>query len=108
MRHLFIALLLSSPVCFADWGLINGTSINGANNADSIVFTPRGWLANPSSDFNTNGYIELNFFNQEANRNQRTDYISVQLSRAGMIRLVSYEAAYPSNSVGVSSSSTVQ
>ena len=100
--------LSAKDVCLGDWGNINGPSVNGASNQDSIVFNPRGWISNPTSDFNSRGYIEFHFYNQEATRDNRTDKLTVQLSRAGMTRLVSYRDQHPENAVGTSESSTIQ
>ena len=58
------------------------------SNRDSIVFSPRGWLRNPSGDFNAYGYMEFHFYNQEATRSGVFDVVKVQVSRAGMVRLV--------------------
>ena len=56
----------AKDVCLKDWGVLVGPSISGTNNANSIVFNPRGWSANPVSDFSANGTIEFHFVNQEA------------------------------------------
>ena len=71
-------------VCLNDWGSIRGP---GVGNADSIVFSPRGWLTNPSSDFNSNGYLEVTLTNQAAGRKGVTDEVTVLVTRAGMVRL---------------------
>ena len=46
-------------VCFQDWGSYWVHFLQ--NNRDSIVFSPRGWLRNPSADFNTYGYMGISF-----------------------------------------------
>ena len=94
-------------VCFRDWGYLQGPSLGG-NNSDSIVFSPRGWLRNPASDFNSRGYMEFMFVNQEANRKGAIDAIKVQLSRSGMIRLIRVPENYHLNPVGTKDASSVQ
>ena len=94
-------------ICFRQWPSILGPSIGG-NNQDAIIFGPRGWLRNPSSDFNARGYLEFIFVNQEANREGILDSLKVQVSRSGMIRLVRVPQSYHSNPVGTSTSSSVQ
>ena len=93
-------------VCFEDWGRLTGP-LTG-NNRDSIIFSPRGWLRNPSVDFNTNGYMEFHFHNQEAGRIGVFDVVKVQISRAGMIRLLRVPRPYNLNTIGTSVTSSVQ
>ncbi len=71
-------------VCLNDWGDLQGP---GVGNADSIVFSPRGWLTNPSSDFNSKGYLEVTLTNQAAGRKGVVDEVTVLVTRAGMVRL---------------------
>ena len=71
-------------VCLLPWGEIRGP---GAGNNDGVVFSPRGWLTNPTNDFNANGYIEFTFSNQFAAYKGVVDQVSVLVSRAGMVRL---------------------
>ena len=94
-------------VCFRQWSNISGPSI-GSNNRDAIVFGPRGWLRNPPSDFNSRGYLEFNFVNQEAYRGGVIDALKVQISRAGMIRMVRIPQTYHDNSVGTSVTSSIE
>ena len=93
-------------VCFQDWGLLMGPF--SGNNRDSIVFSPRGWLRNPSADFNAYGYMEFHFYNQEATRSGVFDAVKVQVSRAGMIRLVRVPRPHNFNPIGTSVTSSVQ
>ena len=93
-------------VCFRDWGTLSGPS--WGRNQDSIVFSPRGWLRNPASDFNTRGYLEFHFVNQDAHRKGVFDAVKVQVSRAGMIRLLRVPQPHNLNQVGTSVTSTVQ
>jgi prepilin-type N-terminal cleavage/methylation domain-containing protein len=94
-------------VCFQDWGVLQGPSL-GRNNRDAIVFSPRGWLRNPASDFNSRGYMEFIFINQDANRKGVVDAVKVQLSRSGMIRLVRVPQNYHLNPVGTDEASSTQ
>ena len=96
----------SRDVCLNDWGSIRGP---GVGNGDSIVFSPRGWLTNPSSDFNSSGYLEMKLTNQAAGRKGVTDAVSVLVTRAGMVRLHStlgHEMV--DNPVGVGGSTTAR
>ena len=93
-------------VCFQDWGSLTGPF--SGNNRDSIVFSPRGWLRNPSADFNTYGYMEFHFYNQEATRSGIFDAVKVQVSRAGMIRLLRAPMPHNFNPIGTSVTSSVQ
>lgn len=54
---------------------------------DSLVFAPRGFLLNPSTDFNSTGYIEMSFANKEALSEGVNDVFVVMVSRMGMTRL---------------------
>lgn len=73
--------------CLEPWGTIRGPG-DGANQ-DSIVFSPRGWVRNPASDFGSSGYIVLRLVNVAGSRGDSPDELSVLVSRAGMIRLSS-------------------
>ncbi len=93
-------------VCFQDWGRLTGPLTS--NNNDAIVFSPRGWLRNPSSDFNDYGYMEFHFFNQDASRAGVFDAVKVQVSRAGMVRLLRVPKPHNLNPIGTSTTSSVQ
>ena len=95
-------------VCLHEWNALIGPSANGANNQDAVVFSPRGWVRNPSTDFATNGFIELAIYNQDAARAQKEHKLVVQLSSSGMVRVYSYETDENQNGVGVNTSSSVQ
>jgi prepilin-type N-terminal cleavage/methylation domain-containing protein len=69
-----------------DWG---DGSLGGPNfgNNNAIVFGPRGFVTNPASDFNGEGYIEITFVNKFArSEGQQEDYI-VKITRSGMTRV---------------------
>jgi prepilin-type N-terminal cleavage/methylation domain-containing protein len=98
----------ATNVCLENWGAIQGPAINSANNKDAIVFSPRGWLRNPSGDFSQNGFIEIVLHNLEALRGQLVHKVTVQIASSGMVRIYSYETDYNQNQVGVSTSSSAQ
>ena len=54
---------------------------------DSLVFAPRGYLQNPTTDFNATGYIEVEFVNKQALSEGINDVFVVMVSRMGMTRL---------------------
>ena len=87
-------------ICLDQWSTMTGPSFNGANNTDAIVFSPRGWVSNPSTDFNSNGYIDLKLVNQVAARSGRIDTITLRIARSGMVRLVAYDGQFSSHQVG--------
>jgi prepilin-type N-terminal cleavage/methylation domain-containing protein len=71
-------------VSIADWGPIGGP---GVGNSDRIVFDPRGYLSNPSSDFDGTGHIRILFVNEAARDDGRTEDYAVLISRGGMLRV---------------------
>jgi len=73
-------------VCLEDWGSLRGP---GSGNPDSVVFSPRGWLRNPTADFNADGYVEITLTSQAAGRRGVEDKVSVLVSRSGMVRMYS-------------------
>ena len=66
-----------------------GSNIGGPYNTtqDSLVFSPRGYLINPPTDFNAQGFIEVNFVNKYARSEGRNEDFVVMIARSGMIRL---------------------
>ncbi len=54
---------------------------------DSLVFSPRGHLLNPTTDFSATGYIEVEFVNKYALSEGLNDVFVVMVSRMGMTRL---------------------
>jgi prepilin-type N-terminal cleavage/methylation domain-containing protein len=91
-------------VSIMDWGTINGTSGAGS---DSIVFSPRGFIANPSSDF-SDGYITIRFVNKVAYQDGISDIYKVQISRSGMTRIENplMGDRYPDDNHGTDKAST--
>lgn len=70
-------------VSLAPWNPIAGV------DGDDIVFSPRGWLVNPVSDFNADGYVEITFVNKSARRRGEADEWTVMVSRGGLVRMES-------------------
>jgi prepilin-type N-terminal cleavage/methylation domain-containing protein len=70
-------------VSILDWGTISGTTGSGG---DSIVFSPRGFVANPASDFD-DGYISIQFVNKVSYNKGINDIYKVQIARSGMTRI---------------------
>lgn len=90
-------------ICMQPWDTIDGP---GADNENSLVFTPRGSLANPVTDF-PDGYIRLTFTNQYAARQGVVDEMEVMVSAAGWSGLQSnLGAEVGEGTVGASLSST--
>lgn len=90
-------------VCLQDWGTITGP---GTDNADSVVFSPRGWLRNPVGDFSSSGYVELELVNLIAMEDGINDRVTVKVSRSGLVRLqTSLGAQGPDGAAGTGSSS---
>lgn len=71
-------------VCLEQWDPLRGP---GTGSTDSIVFSPRGWVRNPSADFDSSGYLILTLTNQAAGRLGVVDKVNILVSRAGMVRM---------------------
>lgn len=65
---------------------LEGPSL-GNNNA--VVFTPRGWVANPAEDFDSNGYITFRLVNKSALTQGLDEVLHVRIARSGYVRLES-------------------
>jgi hypothetical protein len=90
-------------ICMKSWETLEGP---GAGNGDSLVFSPRGSLANPVTDF-PDGYIRLTFSNQYAARQGVVDEMQVMVSAAGWTGIESsLGEEVGDGSVGASMSST--
>lgn len=77
-------------VSIGDWGSSIGGPFTG--NKDCIVFSPRGWVLNPASDFNSQGFIEITFVNKITRSSGiNHDYI-VMIARSGMTRIDNQKA----------------
>lgn len=72
-------------VGIADWGAnISGP---GSGNSDRIVFGPRGFVTNPPSDFDSDGYISVQFVNKVVRSEGRTEDYIARVTRSGMVRV---------------------
>lgn len=93
-------------VSIADWG--SGIGGPGSGNTNRIVFSPMGFATNPSSDFNTSGYIEVKFVNKRARQKGRTEDFRVLITRSGMARMdSSVVPEFDDFTVGTSSGSSL-
>jgi len=96
-------------ISLAPWNALSGPTYSGSPNNDCIVISPRGWLVNPNSDFDSNGYIVVEFINKEALRREVIETYQVKISRTGMVRLDFNDAKYSSvngNSQGIDENSS--
>lgn len=90
-------------VCLDEWQALEGP---GSGNDDAIVFSPRGWVANPGTDFDASGFIELELVNQDATRRGVDDRLIVRLSRSGVVRLISSHDPDDTSKAGTAASSS--
>jgi type II secretory pathway pseudopilin PulG len=92
-------------VSLMPWGAFRGP---GANNLNSIVFSPKGWVTNPAGDFGTTGYIDLTLVNKIALFDGIDDSVTLHISRGGMIRVESsLGSEFEGSDAGVGETSTV-
>jgi hypothetical protein len=90
-------------ISLAPWPTLVGP---GTDNADAIVFSPRGWIANPATDFSS-GYVALRLVNKGSLARGGSEEATVRLSRGGLARLeVSDATALPANAVGAEEATT--
>ena len=73
----------ATGISLAPWPALTGP---GAGNADAIVFSPRGWVDNPATDF-ADGYIVLELVNKVALDEGADQHAAVRLSRGGLAHL---------------------
>lgn len=81
------------------------TALTGVDG-DDIVFDQRGWLVNPTSDFDTTGYINVSFVNKPARAYNDSDEWQVRVSRGGLVRLESTRNTTVGNGFGTTEAST--
>jgi len=91
-------------VSMEDWGIINGPS---TGNSDAIVFSPRGTLQNPSSDFDDDGTLQITFVNKFATNADGNDRARIRVFRGGMVRFAFDGEAARLTTGGTGFSSTV-
>lgn len=71
------------------WGTLTGTAAG-----NDIVFSPRGWVTNPVTDFDSDGYLDLTFVNTRVLRQEGVRQTwTVRIARGGMVRVASDMAA---------------
>lgn len=75
-------------VSLTGWTLLGGP---GVGNENCIVFSPRGWIDNPTDDFSNAGYIQVYFRNKASN--PRNDSRTVLVSRGGLTRIRSGDSS---------------
>ncbi len=71
-------------VSMETWGSLAGP---GSTNTDRIVLDPRGFVRNPVTDFDGDGYITVTFVNKVARSQGRIEDFTVRVSRSGMTRV---------------------
>jgi len=96
----------SADACLRQWAELAGPGTG--ENQDAVVFSPRGWVRNPARDFGSSGYIRLTVVNSDSVRRGSADEVSVMVSRAGMIRLLTNRSDAVVNPVGTAVSSTAE
>lgn len=90
-------------ISLAPWPALAGP---GLGNADAIVFSPRGWVVNPASDF-ADGYVALRIVSKRSALRGRAEDAVIRVSRGGLTRLeVSDTTALPATEVGAAEAST--
>lgn len=72
----------ANGVSLKPWDAIVGP---GSSNTDAIVFSPRGWVTNPPSDFGSDGYITLTLVNKMAFKHGYEDSITLRVAQSGMV-----------------------
>ncbi len=84
-------------VSLARWPTLVGP---GGDNADAIVFSPRGWVANPVADF-ADGYVALRLVNKRALAHGHEEDVTLRISRGGLARLeAGASSTLPAHAVG--------
>ena len=89
-------------ISLAVWTVLAGP---GADNADCVVFTPRGWVHNPPGDF-ADGYLALTLVNKGSTGRGGDEHATIRISRGGLARIEASEAmTLPANAVGTAEAS---
>ncbi|MBL8618843.1 MAG: prepilin-type N-terminal cleavage/methylation domain-containing protein [Deltaproteobacteria bacterium] len=71
-------------VGIVEWQALVGP---GVGNANRIVISPRGYVMNPSGDFNSKGAIDVVFANKLARFEGRNEDWVVSITRGGVVRV---------------------
>ena len=94
-------------ISLAPWSALSGP---GLDNADCVVFSPRGWIENPPEDFRT-GYISMRVVNKRAmlDESSEGEWVDLKLARGGLARMEFWNAAgaLPANAVGTAEATGV-
>ncbi len=90
-------------VSLVPWSTLSGPA---TGNADAIVFSPRGFVANPDGDFGSDGYITLTLVNKAALTDGVEDTVSLKIARTGGVSVTSSLGNQDVGTVGSASSST--
>lgn len=92
-------------VALAPWDTLSGP---GTGNADALVFSPRGWLQNPSTDFGHGGWLTLTLVNKHALAQGVDDHIELRVARSGYLQVVSSLGHEREGSAGTAVASTTE
>ncbi|MED5373102.1 MAG: GspH/FimT family pseudopilin [Myxococcota bacterium] len=92
----------SRGVSLDEWEPLSGP---WTGNSSAIVFSPRGWVSNPSDDFGSDGYITLTVVNKEAWRSGVDDHIDLKLSRSGNVTMTTSLGSRDAGTVGAAAAS---
>lgn len=84
-------------ISLASWDTLSGP---GSGNDNAIVFSPRGWVSNPSEDF-VDGFVTLRVVNKHALAQGYNQEARLKIARSGFARLEASESTtLPDNAVG--------
>lgn len=92
-------------ISLSPWPTLEGPGPSGTN-VDAIVFSPRGFVANPPTDF-VDGYIELELVNKRSLDEGGDERVQIKLTRGGLTRMETGESStLPANPVGAGEATT--
>lgn len=93
-------------ISLAQWSPLAGPGSTG-DNANAIVFSPRGFVANPPTDF-VDGYIALELVNKYSLAAGGDEHVTIRLSRGGFARMeAGASSTLPANPVGTAEASSL-
>lgn len=85
--------------------LVDVSILGSATTPVDLVVGPRGWLDNPATDFDSEGYINVTFVNKRAHLAGATDFRTVKVSRTGMTRIGHATSTFPEDPIGTGATS---
>lgn len=92
-------------ISLAPWPALEGPGSTGIN-ADALVFSPRGFVANPPTDF-TDGYVSFELVNKRALAAGGDERVRIHVSRGGLVRMETGPSSrLASGAVGTGEAST--